>query len=158
MLQRPLTHCPEGQGNRAKGPWRSSREEGAEAKIREESRSPTGRVGPSPSLSRPPTPSLRNFGKAGLTGSASEQAPYPVPTQRAASRSHPGRGRQEWLWPENPAEPKGKEQRSQDEALDTGTSTPRGRCSSVPEPTPGWPPASACSLRNPQTPTQTWLQ
>lgn len=55
-LQQPLTHCPEGQGNRAKRPWRSSREEGAEAKIREESRSPQAKWAPASSCLGHPLP------------------------------------------------------------------------------------------------------
>lgn len=50
MLQRPLNHCPEEQGNRGKGPWRSKHQGGAGGeqnhKILEESRFPTTTAGP----------------------------------------------------------------------------------------------------------------
>lgn len=72
--------------------------------------------------------------------------------------------------PEATLEPKAKEQKSKDEALDTVPTGPGGsreeelggspartaKVSAFPTP-PGWPPASACSPQDTQTPTQTGL-
>ena len=98
---------------------------------------------------------------------------HPLSSRVSATRSQPGRA-----WGASPAGPSrgyhpgAREQKSKDEALDTGAPTgqgsARGRAGrvtsqksprfSLPNPTPGWLPTSASSPQDPQTPAQTWLR
>lgn len=150
MLRWPLAHRPEGQANRAKGPWRSKRQ-GVRSRTEDVRRiqAPHNQSGPRAPPCVSATPSQpEKLWKGG---------PHPI-SQRAspagALPSAPGLPLQRGTGPapaRKPRKAKAKEQRSQsEEALDTGAAGPGGSR----EEELGGSPASTADASRPPTPPQ----